>query len=195
MTSRLGTGNSLTFFYSVDVSTSLLYCLDAWIWKMLQVGFEPPTLPRSVNITIYVFNSVFPCWSVFFPIYGRKYSMKIKLFIENMWEFFLVFYFVPYKVNIPMHVGEFFYVFILFYTKLIFPCMQGDWNKSYIRNIFVGYKWKFTFQTKPLWGFATVYFLENPPKNFGISQVVIITQHVQFGVRVVVSGIYEPPSN
>ncbi len=35
--------------------------------------------------------------------------------------------------------------------------MQGDLNKSYIRNIFVGYKWKFTFQTKPLWGFATVY--------------------------------------
>jgi hypothetical protein len=56
-----------------------------------------------------------------FLIYGRKYSMKIKLFMENMWEFFLVFYFVPYKVDIPMHVGEFFYVFILFYTKLIFP--------------------------------------------------------------------------
>jgi hypothetical protein len=52
--------------------------------------------------------------------------MKIKLFMENMWEFFLVFYFVPYKVNIPMHVGEFFYIFILFYTKLIFLCMQGD---------------------------------------------------------------------
>jgi hypothetical protein len=126
---------------------------------MLPLGFEPPTLQRSVHITIYVFNSVLPCWSVFFPIYGRKYSMNIKLFMENMWEFFLVFYFVQYKVNIPMHVGEFFYVFILFYTKLIFPCIQGDWNKSYIRNIFVGYKWKFTFQTKPLWGFATVYFL------------------------------------
>ncbi len=37
--------------------------------------------------------------------------MKVKLFMENMWEFFLVFYFVPYKVNIPMHAGEFFYVF------------------------------------------------------------------------------------
>jgi hypothetical protein len=59
--------------------------------------------------------------------------MKVKLFMENMWEFFLVFYFVPYKVNIPMHAGEFFYVFILFHTKLIFPCMQGDLNKSYIR--------------------------------------------------------------
>jgi hypothetical protein len=46
----------------------------------------------------------------------------------------------------------------LFHTKLIFPCMQGELNKSYIRNIFVGYKWKFTFQTKPLWGFATVYY-------------------------------------
>ena len=61
--------------------------------------------------------------------------MKVKLFMENMWEFFLVFYFVPYKVNIPMHAGEFFYVFYLFHTKLIFPCMQGDLNKSYIRNI------------------------------------------------------------
>jgi hypothetical protein len=66
--------------------------------------------------------------------------MKVKLFMEKMWEFFLVFYFVPYKVNIPMHVGEFFYVLFLFHTKIIFPCMQGDLNKSYIRNIFVGYK-------------------------------------------------------
>jgi hypothetical protein len=82
--------------------------------------------------------------------------MKVKLFMENMWKFLLVFYFVPYKVNIPMHAGEFF-MFFLFPTKLIFPCMQGDLNKSYIRNVFVGYKWKFTFQTKPLWGFATVW--------------------------------------
>ena len=109
-------------------------------------------------ICIYMYLiSVFPCWSVFFPIYGRKYSMKIKLFMENMWEFFLVFYFVPSKVNIPMHAGELFYVYFLFHTKVIFPCMQGELNKSYIRNIFVGYKWKFTFQTKPLWGFATVW--------------------------------------
>ncbi len=50
--------------------------------------------------------------------------MKVKLFMENMWEFFLVFYFVPYKVNIPMHAGEFFYVYFLFHVKLIFPCMQ-----------------------------------------------------------------------
>ncbi len=35
--------------------------------------------------------------------------------------------------------------------------MQGDLNKVHIRNIFVGYKWKFTFQTKPLWGFAIVH--------------------------------------
>ncbi len=33
--------------------------------------------------------------------------MQVKLFMENMWEFFLVFYFVPYKVNIPMHAGGF----------------------------------------------------------------------------------------
>jgi hypothetical protein len=66
--------------------------------------------------------------------------MKVKLFMENMWEFFLVFYFVPYKVNIPMHARKLFYVFILFHTKIIFPCMQGNLNKSYIRNIFVEYK-------------------------------------------------------
>ncbi len=101
--------------------------------------------------------SVFPCWSVIFPIYGRKYSMKVKLFMENMWEFSLCFHFVTYKVNIPMYAGEFFYVIYLFHTKLIFLWMQGDLNKSNVRNIFVGYKWKFTFQTKPLWGFATVY--------------------------------------
>jgi hypothetical protein len=66
--------------------------------------------------------------------------MKVKLFMENMWEFFLVFYFVPYKVNIPMNAGEFLYVLFLLHTKLIFPCIQRDLNKSYIRNIFVGYK-------------------------------------------------------
>ena len=37
--------------------------------------------------------------------------MKVKLFMENMWEFSLVFYFVLYKVNIPMHAGEFFMLF------------------------------------------------------------------------------------
>ncbi len=44
------------------------YCLDAWILKVLQVGFEPPTLlfsffslQRSVHyITIYVFNFSIP---------------------------------------------------------------------------------------------------------------------------------------
>ncbi len=111
-------------------------------------------------ILLYLYLiSVFPCWSVFFPIYGRKYSMKVKLLMENMWEFSLCFHFVPYKFNIPMYAGEFFYVFYLFHTTLIFPCMQGDLNKSHVRNMFVGYKWKFTFQTKPLWGFATVYRL------------------------------------
>ncbi len=57
--------------------------------------------------------------------------------------------------------GNFSYVIFLFHTKLVFPCMQGDLNKSNTRNIFVGCKWKFTFQTKPLWGFATVYTPES----------------------------------
>jgi hypothetical protein len=92
--------------------------------EVLQVGFEPPTLCSLV------------LQSVFFPINGGKYSMQVKLFMQNMWEFFLVFYFVPYKVNIPMHAGEIFYVFFLLHTKLIFPCMQGDLNKSYKEYIF-----------------------------------------------------------
>jgi hypothetical protein len=33
--------------------------------------------------------------------------MKAALFMENMWEFFLCFYFGLYKVNIPMYVGGF----------------------------------------------------------------------------------------
>jgi hypothetical protein len=63
--------------------------------------------------------------------------MKVKLFMENMWEFFFVFYFVPYKVNIPKNAREFFYVIFLFHTKLLFPCMQGDLNKSYIYKEYI----------------------------------------------------------
>jgi hypothetical protein len=33
---------------------------------MLQVGFEPPTLQRSVHITIYVFNFSIPLVDVCF---------------------------------------------------------------------------------------------------------------------------------
>ncbi len=64
-------------------------------------------LQRTVQYLI----SVFPCCSVFFPIYGRKYSMKANLFMENMWEFSLCFFLAPYKVNIPMYAGEFFLCF------------------------------------------------------------------------------------
>jgi hypothetical protein len=32
-----------------------------------------------------------------------------------------------------MHAGDLFYVFFLLHTKLIFPCMLGDLNKSYMR--------------------------------------------------------------
>jgi hypothetical protein len=37
--------------------------------------------------------------------------MKTKMFMENMREFSLCFYFVPDKVNIPMYAGEFFLCF------------------------------------------------------------------------------------
>jgi hypothetical protein len=63
--------------------------------------------------------------------------MKAKLLMENIWEFSLCFYFVPYKVNIPMYFRGIFLMFFLFHTKLMFPCMQGDLNKSNRRNIFV----------------------------------------------------------
>jgi hypothetical protein len=33
--------------------------------------------------------------------------MKAMLFMENMWGFFLCYYFVPYGVNISMYVGGF----------------------------------------------------------------------------------------
>jgi hypothetical protein len=51
-----------------------------------------------------------------------------------------MFLFCPYKVNIPMYAGEFFYVFFLFHTKLIFPRMYRNSNKSNKKKIFVAYK-------------------------------------------------------
>ncbi len=59
--------------------------------------------------------------------------MKVKLFMENMWEFFLVFYFVPCR--------EIFLCYFFVPCKVNIPMYAwGDLNKSYIRNIFVGYK-------------------------------------------------------
>ncbi len=107
-------------------------------------------LKRSVQyITIYVFNFSFPLlFCGFFPIYGRKYSMKAKLFMENMWEFSLWF-FAPYKVNIPMCAGEFFLCYFFVPYKANIPMYAGDLNKSNTRNIFVKCKWKFTFFFRP----------------------------------------------
>jgi hypothetical protein len=62
--------------------------------------------------------------------------MKVKLFKENMWEFFLVFYFVPHKVNIPMQAREFF-MFFLFHTKLIFPCMYAGGFKQVLYKEYI----------------------------------------------------------
>jgi hypothetical protein len=42
-----------------------------------------------------------------------------------MWEFFLVFYFVPYKVNIPMHAGEFFLCLFFVPYKVDIPMYAG----------------------------------------------------------------------
>jgi hypothetical protein len=65
--------------------------------------------------------------------------MKTTMFRANMREFFfmLLVYFVPYKINIHIYVGGF--------------------KQVNERKIFVGYKGKFTHQTKPFRGFATVY--------------------------------------
>ncbi len=96
-------------------------------------------LKRSVQyIAIYVFNFSIPLLFCVFSYLGKE------IFHEGK----------------AVYVGIFL-MFFLPHTKLIFPCMQGDLNKSHTRNIFVGYKWKFTFQTKPLWGFATVWCLES----------------------------------
>ncbi len=112
-------------------------------------------LKRSVQyITMYSI-SVFPCCSVFFPVYRRKYSMNV---YGNHVGIFHMFFLPHTKLRFPCMQGNFSYVIFLFHTKLIFPCMQGDLNKSNTRNIFVGCKWKFTFQTKPLWVFATVMY-------------------------------------
>jgi hypothetical protein len=51
--------------------------------------------------------------------------MKLKLFMENMLEFFLVFYFVPYKVNIPIHAG------IGFATVYIHPALSCPHQPTY----------------------------------------------------------------
>ena len=104
-------------------------------------------------IAIYVFNFSIPLFFCVIPIYGRKYSMKVKLFMENMWEFFLVFYFfpykvpcmqgnflcfyfVPYKVNIPMYAGEFFLCYFFVPCKFNIPMYEGGFkqvqNKEYI---------------------------------------------------------------
>jgi hypothetical protein len=49
-----------------------------------------------------------------------------------------MFSFCYIKVNISVYAGDFFYVIYLLHTKLKIPRMQGDLNKSNIRNIFVG---------------------------------------------------------
>ncbi len=106
---------------------------------------------------MHVFSFSIPLLICVFSFLRKEIFHEGKAVYGKDVDIFLCFYFVPYKVNIPMYGGEFFKCFFLFHTKLIFPCMQGDLNKFHLSNILVGYKWKFTFRTKPLWGFATVY--------------------------------------
>ena len=94
------------------------------------MGFEPPTLLFSFPVPVDL--CFFYLWKEIFHEGKAVYGKHVGIFPYLL--------FCSIQVNIPMHAGEFVYVFILFHTKLIFSCMQGDLNKSYIRNIFVGYK-------------------------------------------------------
>jgi hypothetical protein len=55
--------------------------------------------------------------------------MKVRLFMENMWEFSLCFYFVPYKVNIPMYAGEFFLMFFFVLYKVNISMYAGGFKQ------------------------------------------------------------------
>jgi hypothetical protein len=95
---------------------------------VLQVGFEPSTT-TSIPLLSCVFSFL---WKEIFHEGKAVYGKHLGIFPCLL--------FCSIQVNIPMHAGELFYVYFLFHTKLIFPCMQRELNKSYIRNIFVGYK-------------------------------------------------------
>jgi hypothetical protein len=55
--------------------------------------------------------------------------MTAKLFMENMWEFSLCFYFVPYKVNIPMYAGVFFLCFNFVPYKVNIPMYERGFKQ------------------------------------------------------------------
>jgi hypothetical protein len=60
--------------------------------------------------------------------------MKVKLFLENMWEFFLCFHFVPYKVNTPCMQGYFFYVFVFVPYKVNIPVYARGFNQVHCKE-------------------------------------------------------------
>jgi hypothetical protein len=101
--------------------------------------FSFPSEKCSV-ITIYVFNISIPLLFCVFSYLWKEIFHEGKAVYGKHVGIFLMFIFAPCKVNIPIYAGEFFLRFFLFYTKFTFPCMQGDLNKSNIRNIFVGHK-------------------------------------------------------
>jgi hypothetical protein len=45
--------------------------------------------------------------------------------MENIWEFYLCFHFVPYKVNIPMYAGEFLLCYLFVPYKVNIPVNAG----------------------------------------------------------------------
>jgi hypothetical protein len=73
--------------------------------------------------------SVFPYCSVFFPIYGRKYSMKAKLFMENLWKLSFSCIFVLDKVNISMYAGEFFFCLFFVPYKVNISIYEGGFKQ------------------------------------------------------------------
>ncbi len=83
---------SILYYWSIRTMSSFKYT------SMFKFSFS--TVPFYMYCTyIFVDQWIYHLW--------KEYSMKASLFMENMWEFSLCFYFVPYQVNIPMYAGGF----------------------------------------------------------------------------------------
>jgi hypothetical protein len=74
---------------------------------------------------LHVFNFSIPLLICVFSYLWKELFCEVKLFMGNMWELSLCYYFVPYKVNIPMYAGEVFYVFFVPYKVNISMYVWG----------------------------------------------------------------------
>jgi hypothetical protein len=90
----------------------------------------------STHIAIYLFNFSIPLLFCVFSYLWKEIFHEGKAVYVGI---FLMLFLPHTKLIFPCMQGNFSYVIFLFHTKLIFPCMQGELNKSHTRNIFVGY--------------------------------------------------------